>query len=99
MGYANKDPSDPELKPKELKINVRSQAICSTDYTVSQTNDKYSIIQTTLPQSFNHSAIVCAGDRSSDDGTCPGDSGKNFTGLEAWPSKLGYSKTPPHLDG
>ena len=73
LGYANKDYSHSVLKPKSLKTPINSQAVCNKLYS---DNDNQGKIKIALPDQFNRSSIICAGDAEKPQGSCPGDSGK-----------------------
>ena len=73
LGYANKDYSHSVLKPKSLKTPINSQAVCNKLYS---DNDNQGKIKIALPDLFNQSSILCAGDTEKPEGSCPGDSGK-----------------------
>ena len=74
LGYANRDRGNTDLTQKSLKVPILAQAICNSLY--KEEGDYQGKIEIALPNQFNHSAIVCAGDSEKSDGTCPGDSGK-----------------------
>ena len=76
LGYANPDHGNTDLTPKALKVPIHNQAICNRLYNAE--GDYKGKIEIALPNQFNPNEIICAGDFEKSDGTCPGDSGKNY---------------------
>ena len=74
LGYANRDGSMTNLTAKSLKAPIHSQAICNRIYG-DPLSDNRGRIEIALPNLFNDSSVLCAGDFDKSDGTCPGDSG------------------------
>ena len=82
LGYANRDGENTVLKPKSLKAQIRPHEICNEHHSDAGDygpQDYYyqEIINRALPELFNPSSIICAGDPIQNrDGICPGDAGK-----------------------
>ena len=81
VGYANKDRNKRELKAKVLKVPAHEKSLCNDRYgNIPYTSNDRPKINRALPNLFadEDNTVFCAGDLSSNVGTCPGDSGMYF---------------------
>ena len=76
VAYGSNEIDDPVLS--EIYLTVRSKLSCDLEYDVSFTDDKFTEIQTKLPDLFNNPSVFCAQFEGTNFGTCRGDSGMQF---------------------